>query len=78
MDEHKYEPYPKTDLGNFETGRTSPRKNYGGIIALLLILVIFLSGVAAFLGISNLQLMSQLNDQNQRKEAMAFSGKRQG
>ena len=73
MDEHKYESYPKTDLGNFETGRTSPRKNHGGIIALLLILVIFLSGVAAFLGISNLQLMSQLNDQNQRKEAMAFS-----
>ena len=73
MDEHKYEPNPPTDMGNFGTGRTSPRKNYGGIIALLLVLVIFLSGVAAFLGISNLQLMSQLNDQNNRQEAMNFS-----
>ena len=73
MDENKYELNPATDVGNFGTGRTSPRKNYGGIIALLLVLVIFLSGVAVFLGLSNLRLVSQLNDQNQRKEAMNFS-----
>ena len=73
MDENKYELNPGTDVGNFGTGRTSPRKNYGGIIALLLVLVIFLSGVAVFLGLSNLRLVSQLNDQNQRNDAMNFS-----
>ena len=40
------------DDGVFGTGKTEPPKNHSGIIALLLILVIFLSGIVSVLWIS--------------------------
>ena len=45
----------------YETGRTQPRKSRGGLVAFLLILVIFLSGLTCVLGFLNFQMFQQLN-----------------
>ncbi len=63
MDERKYNQNLPWDDSIYGTGRTRPRKSHAGIIALLLILVIFLSGVVAFLSIMNVRLLSQLSEQ---------------
>lgn len=49
------------DDGVYGTGRTKPPKSHGGLICLLLILVIFLSGIVTFLGIMNIRLTYRLN-----------------
>ena len=48
------------DQGIYETGRTRPPKSYGGLIAILLVVVILLSGVISVLGILNVRLFAQL------------------
>ena len=60
MDENKnYRPDP-WEPGKYETGRTKPPKSHTGIIALLLVIVIFLSGLVSFLGVLNVRLFAQL------------------
>lgn len=49
----------------FRTGPTAPPKNHGGIIAVLLIAVIFLSGVVSIMGVMNVQLFRLLQNQQQ-------------
>ena len=56
---HKYE--QPWDDGVYGTGPTEPPKNRGGLIALLLILIIFLCGIVTVLGILNVRLFRQLN-----------------
>ena len=74
MDERKYNRNLPWDDSIYGTGRTHPRKSHGGAIALLLILVIFLSGVVAFLSIMNVRLLNQLSDQpNPKDHPMVFS-----
>lgn len=51
------------DEGVYGTGKTQPPKNYSGIIALLLILVIFLSGIISLLSFMNIQLFRELSEQ---------------
>jgi serine protease Do len=51
------------DDGVFGTGNTEPPKNHSGIIALLLILVIFLSGIVSLLSFMNIKLFHQLSEQ---------------
>ena len=63
MDERRNNQNLPWDDSIYGTGRTRPRKSHGGTIALLLILVIFLSGVVAFLSIMNVRLLNQLGDQ---------------
>ena len=46
--------------GTYETGVTQPGKNYRGIIAALLTVVIFLSGVVTALGLVNVHLFRKL------------------
>ena len=48
------------DQDIYETGRTRPPKNYGGLIAVLLVVVILLSGVISVLGFLNVKLFNQL------------------
>lgn len=50
----EYEP-----LGTYQTGVTQPAKSYVGVIALLLMLVIFLCGIVTALGLMNIQLFRQ-------------------
>ena len=48
----------------YRTGRTHPRKNRNGLIAFLLICVIFLCGVVSALGLLNIRLFRQLQEAN--------------
>ena len=56
---HNYE--QPWDDGVYGTGPTEPPKNRGGIIAVLLILIIFLCGIITVLGLLNVRLFQQLN-----------------
>ena len=58
MDERKH--YTDWDDSVYGTGPTQPPKSRGGMVALMLILIIFLCGIIAFLGILNVRLFSQL------------------
>ncbi len=48
--------------GTYETGVTQPGKSYRGVIAVLLMVVIFLSGVVTALGLMNIHLFRQLKE----------------
>lgn len=49
------------DTGTYQTGRTQPPKQYVGLIAFLIGLVILLSGISTALSIMNLKLYRKLN-----------------
>lgn len=67
-------PHPWDD-GVYVTGRTQPPKNHGGLIAVLLILIIFLTGIVTALGVMNVRLFRQLHDEQAEEEnaAIAFA-----
>ena len=52
---------------SYQTGRTRPPKSRSGLIAVLLAIVIFLGGIASALGILNIHLFRQI-DQNPEGE----------
>ena len=56
------------DDGVYGTGKTEPPKSHSGIIALLLILVIFLSGIVSLLSFMNIKLFHQLSEQSKQLE----------
>lgn len=66
MDEYTFTTQGGTEYG---TGKTQPPKNRGGLVALLLILVIFLTGIVTVLGILNIQLFRKLNAQEELGDA---------
>ncbi|MBQ8833314.1 MAG: trypsin-like peptidase domain-containing protein [Oscillospiraceae bacterium] len=70
MDERNYD-HPWDD-SVYGTGRTEPPKSRGGIIALLLILVIFLCGIITVLGILNIKLFNQLNTLEEEGLSIAY------
>ena len=74
MDERKYNrtEHPWDD-GVYGTGPTEPPKNRGGLVALLLILVIFLIGIITVLGILNVRLFHQLQSQEEYDLSISFS-----
>lgn len=45
----------------YQTGSTRPPKNRGGLIAFLLVMVIFLSGISTALGLMNVRLFRQIS-----------------
>lgn len=51
------------DAGTYQTGNTTPPKNGNPVVTVLLILVIFLGGIASAMGIINLRLLAALNAQ---------------
>ena len=57
----------------YETGRTRPRKNRGSAVAVLLILVIFLSGLTCVLGFLNFQMFRQIQTQEEADDRISFS-----
>ena len=59
----------------YGTGNTSPPKSHSGLIALLLILVIFLSGIVSVLSFMNIKLFQQLSQQQKEEPhaPMAFA-----
>jgi len=58
--------------GTYRTGSTRPPKSHGGMIALLLVLVILLSGITTILGIVNVRLFRQVK-QDTTKETLPIS-----
>ena len=58
----------------YGTGPTQPPKERGGLVALMLILVIFLFGIIAILGILNIRLFQELKLKKQETElAISFT-----
>ena len=58
----------------YRTGRTEPQKNHRGIIAFLLILVIFLCGIVSALGLMNIRLFRLLEQmKTPEKTPLSFS-----
>ena len=67
---------PKTDLceeGVYQTGSTNPPKSHRGLIAVLLVLVIFLGGIVSGLGIMNIHLFRLLQEDQPEKSSFRFS-----
>ena len=73
MDERKYKNNDPWDEEIYGTGNTQPPKNHGGIIALLLIIVIFLSGIISVLGLMNVKLFKELNQMNKQEQQIPVS-----
>ena len=72
MDDYKNHNEP-WDPSIYGTGRTSPPKNRGGLIAVLLVIVIFLGGLASVLGILNVKMFRQLQEQpNKQDKSLAY------
>ena len=53
------------DPDTYRIGSTNPPKSHRGLIAVLLVIVIFLAGIVSFLGILNVRLFSALRSQNE-------------
>lgn len=68
MDKRKKTTQNTWDDGAYGTGRTCPPKTHSGMIALLLILVIFLSGIITVLGLMNVRLFRELSDHEEEEE----------
>ena len=72
MDNPKLNPTDPWDQSIYGTGRTHPPKSKGGVMAILLILVIFLSGITCVLSILNIRLSRQLKGQ-EPEHLLSFS-----
>lgn len=56
--------YDPWNQGTYRTGSTRPPKSHGGTIALLLVLVILLTGITTILGIVNVRLFHQAKEEH--------------
>ena len=57
----------------WQTGCTQPPKNRGGLIALMLVLIIFLCGIITVLSILNIRLFQKLQVQKDNELAISFT-----
>lgn len=67
---------PSWDDGEYITGHTRPPKDHTGLLAFLLIVIIFLSGVVTVLGIMNVRLFRRLNEQEEEAASIEFAAER--
>ncbi len=64
-DHHSYDYFSDPwNASTYQTGSTTPPKNRNGIIAGLLVVVIVLCGIITVLGITNVKLLGQLDQQS--------------
>ena len=68
MNYHNQNERDPWEQGIYETGRTRPPKSHGGLIAVLLVVVILLSGIISVLGILNVRLFTQLKTQQEKAD----------
>ena len=61
MENENIEQYEPEAQSTYQTGSTKPPKKRSGLIAVLLITVIFLAGLSSILGVMNVRLFSTLN-----------------
>ncbi len=59
---------PVQNAGTYQTGFTppEPQQKYTGLIAVLLVVIIFLGGIASGMGLLNIRLLQALSAQNQQ------------
>ena len=57
----------------YGTGPTEPPKSRGGLVALMLILIIFLSGIITVLGVLNIKLFHQLQIRQENELSISFT-----
>lgn len=57
----------------YGTGPTKPKKNHGLLLAILLVMVIFLSGVVSILSILNIRLFQKLNQPREKDLPISFA-----
>ncbi len=73
MDQREFN-YPNWDNGVYGTGPTRPPKSHGGLIAFMLILIIFLCGIITLLGVMNVKLFQKLQLREEAEElAISFT-----
>jgi len=65
--------YDSRDSWEYGTGRTHPPKSRGGLIAALLIAVIFLTGIVTVLGILNIRLVKRLGLPQEADMSISFT-----
>ena len=70
MDERKH--YTDWDDSVYGTGPTQPPKSRGGMVALMLMIIIFLCGIIAFLGIMNIRLFHQLKPHREKELSISY------
>ena len=70
MDERNHNSPEPWDRDSFRTGSTKPPKSRGGLVAVLLIAVILFCSISGILGILNVRLFSQL--QQEKKSGLSF------
>lgn len=68
----------KTGQDIYRTGSTTPPKSYGGVIAVLLVAVIFLTGVSTALGLLNIRMFKQIRAQEEELFPVSFSREQSG
>lgn len=61
------------DESVWQTGSTQPPKNRGGLIALMLIMIIFLCGIITVLGVLNIKLFRELKVQKKNDLSISFT-----
>ena len=57
----------------YGTGPTQPPKNHGGLIALMLCIVIFLTGIITVLGILNIRMFQELKVQQRKNDELSIA-----
>lgn len=62
---------PSQEDSSYHTGPARPRKEHRGLIAVLMILVTFLGGIASALGIVNVRLLQKLGENGMPREHVA-------
>ncbi len=72
MEEHNRH-YTDWDDSVYGTGPTQPPKSRGGLVALMLIIIIFLSGIVTVLGILNVRLFQQLNTRREKELSISYA-----
>ena len=70
MDNRNNIPRDPWEQGYYETGRTRPPKNNRGLIAILLVVIIFLGGIASALSLLNIRLFREVT--TQEKTSLSF------
>lgn len=66
----EFEQWSVWEQDTYQTGSTCPPKSHRGLIAFLLVLVIFLCGITTALGMMNIRLFRQLYAASGQKESL--------
>jgi hypothetical protein len=78
MNQDQFYPYPPQEPqepqypGTYQTGSTRPPKNSSGLVAFLLIALIFLGGITSAMGLLNLHLFRQLEELESRSTSPVY------